>query len=81
MKTRATEVKDGHITGSIPKNRKQDRVSSPNYIAVFEILNQILERLSNSLPQIRQATRMLPDGATILNTGDELGQCIVGGDR
>lgn len=74
MKNRATEAKDGHSVRHTPENHKEDRVSSPNYIAVFAILNAILERVSNSLPQIKEATRMLPDDAAPSNPDDAVAQ-------
>ncbi len=77
MKIRATEAKDGHSMRHTPENRKQDGVNSPNYIAVFGILNAILERVSNSLPQIKEATRMLPDAVAVLSTGDEMAKSTV----
>ena len=77
MKIRATEAKDGHSMRHTPGNHKEDGVSSPNYIAVFAILNAILERVSNSLPQIKEATRMLPNDVAVLNTGDEVAQSTV----
>lgn len=44
-------------------------MKSPNYVAVLAILNEILRRVSESLPQIEQATRELrnelPSGAGI----------------
>ncbi len=77
MKIRTTEAKDGHSMRHTPDDRKEHGVSSPNYIAVFGILNAILERVSNSLPQIKKATRTLPDDAGVVNTGDEVGQSTV----
>ena len=77
MKTRATEANDGHNMRSTPENRNQDRVSSANYITVLAILNAMLQGVSNSLPQIREATRMLPDRTAIFDTGDKLGRCAV----
>ena len=74
MKKRATEAKDGHGMRHPPEDRKEDGVSSPNYIAVFAILNAILERVSNSLPQIKEATRMPPNDSAVLNTGNEVAQ-------
>ena len=74
MKIRATEAKDGLSVRHTPENHKEDGVSSPNYIAVFAILNAILERVSNSLPQIKEATRMLPDDAALPNPDDEVDQ-------
>jgi hypothetical protein len=42
------------------------------------ILNAMLERISQSLPQIKEATRMLPEDATVLETGaGEIGECSV----
>jgi hypothetical protein len=34
-------------------------MKSPNYVAVLAILNAMLRRVSESLPQIEQATREL----------------------
>jgi hypothetical protein len=77
MKIQATEAKDGHGMRHTPENRKQDGVNSPNYIAVFGILNAILERVSNSLPQIKEPSRTLPDDARAPSTDDEVGQSTV----
>ena len=74
MKKRETEANDGQSMRHTPDNRKEEGVSPPNYIAVFAILNAILERVSNSLPQIKEATRMLPNGSAILTAGDEVAQ-------
>jgi hypothetical protein len=52
-----------------PKTYTQTGLTLSNYIAVMGILNAILESVSHSLPQIRQAIRMLPEEATALNTG------------
>ncbi len=67
MKTRVTREKNGHDTRSASDDRAKDRVSSPNYIAVLAVLNAIVQRVSNSLPVIREATRMLPDHPALLN--------------
>jgi hypothetical protein len=44
-------------------------MKSPNYAAVLAILNEMLRRVSEALPQIEQATRELstdlPNGAEI----------------
>jgi hypothetical protein len=52
-----------------PKTHTQSGLTLSNYIAVMGLLNAILERVSHSLPQIKEAIRMLPEGATALNTG------------
>ncbi len=77
MKTRASEVRDGYGRRHEPENRQEDSVSSPNYIAVLAILNAMAERVSNSLPQIKEASRALPNAALVLNRGDEAGQPII----
>lgn len=51
------------------KTYTQSGLTLSNYIAVMGLLNAILERVSHSLPQIKEAIRMLPEGATALNTG------------
>lgn len=77
MKTGATEANNGHNVRSTPKNRKQARMSSANYIAVLAILNAMLQGVSNSLPQIWEATRMLPDRTAIFDTSDKVDRCAV----
>jgi hypothetical protein len=74
MKKRATEANDGRSMRHTPENRIENGASTANYIAIFAILNAILERVANSLPQIKEATRMLPDDSAILNTSDEVAQ-------
>jgi hypothetical protein len=46
------------------KTHIQSGLTLSNYIAIMGLLNAILERVSNSLPQIKEAIRMLPEGAT-----------------
>lgn len=72
MKKRESEASDGQRMQRPPENRQEKGASSANYIAVFAILNAILERVSKSLPQIKEATRMLPGDSTVLNTGDDV---------
>lgn len=58
-----------------PKAHTENGLSLSNYIAVMGILNAILERVSHSLPQIKEATRLLPKDARVLNTGaGEIGE-------
>jgi hypothetical protein len=60
------------------KTHIQSGLGLSNYIAVMGILNAMLERISQSLPQIKEATRMLPEDATVLETGaGEIGECSV----
>ena len=60
------------------KSHTESGLSLSNYIAVMGILNAILERVSHSLPQIKEATRMLPKDARVLNTGaGEVGEFSV----
>lgn len=60
------------------KSHTESGLSLSNYIAVMGILNAILERVSHSLPQIKEATRMLPKDARVLNTGaSEVGEFSV----
>lgn len=40
-------------------DNKGEQMKSPNYVAVLAILNAMLRRLSESIPQIDQATREL----------------------
>jgi hypothetical protein len=40
-------------------------MKSPNYAAVLTILNEMLRRVSEALPQIEQATRELRNDLTI----------------
>ena len=72
METRSAKAKNGARPPS--ENREKDCASSQNYIAVLVILNTIVERVSSSLPHIRQAARMLPDD--IFDTGGKLGRCL-----
>lgn len=50
-------------------------MESPHYINVLAILNEMLHRLSYSLPQIQQATRGLAnaEGLTDSRLGEALG--------
>jgi len=60
------------------KSHTESGLSLSNYIAVMGILNAILERVSHSLPQIKEATRMLPKDARVLKTGaGEVGEFSV----
>lgn len=40
-------------------DNKGEQMKSPNYVAVLAILNAMLRRVSESIPQIDQATREL----------------------
>jgi len=41
------------------KAKREVKMKSPNYVAVLAILNAMLRRVSESLPQIQQASREL----------------------
>ena len=41
------------------ENSKEEIMKSPNYVAVLAILNAMLRRFSDSLPQLEHATRNL----------------------
>ncbi len=69
MKVRATKQKNG--TRPVSQNGEKD-VTSPNYIAVLAILNTIVQRVSSSWPDIREATQKLPSSGAILDTDDKL---------
>ena len=51
------------------KAHNESGSSISKYVAVMGILNIILEKVSRALPQIREASRMLPEGASTLKTG------------
>lgn len=52
---------------------KGGMMKSPNYVAILAILNEILRRVSEALPQIEQATRELRNG---LPNGAEIGNSV-----
>ena len=51
-----------------PRTHTESGLSLSSYIAVMGILNAILERVSHSLPQIKEASGMLPKDPGALNT-------------